>query len=380
MRLVFLPPYPSQADRNAIATADWQAYTEVCNALCHVALQLLPGQFCEQILIDSPLANFIKTYICESANEEVRELDEREKELKQKCFLLLHRIWTSHEPVPGPLTTPEFLESLCTAYGSVPALPALLDEVWLRLRLDESSRFLMHKDTLVRNLESKNRTTILGRDNPLHRTAMILRCCSQYGRFLMVGSDFLDSLRSSWSSGAPALCHKAAVVAYYALKSLMEKTPRNMSSLIDHLYTLRADNDAKSSPRCLLLDLLSDSPFLHKFRAACQDSGSGRAMSMLKYLQGLDVNPKRHGTRIAGRKRKGKGKTVSAISLDGSRGISIHRISLVTQIQDLFPDLESKYIITLLNQYNDDTERITAHLVDNSLSSTLSNADRTGNL
>jgi len=42
-------------------------------------------------------------------------------------------------------------------------------------------------------------------------------------------------------------------------------------------------------------------------------------------------------------------------------------MSLITQIQDLFPDLGSAFVVKLLDEYHDDAEVVTAHLLDNSL-------------
>ncbi|EME40293.1 hypothetical protein DOTSEDRAFT_74933 [Dothistroma septosporum NZE10] len=55
----------------------------------------------------------------------------------------------------------------------------------------------------------------------------------------------------------------------------------------------------------------------------------------------------------------------------------MHRLSAVTQIQDLFPDLGSGFVLKLLDEYSDDVEQVTAHLLDESLPGHLSGLDRT---
>jgi len=51
-------------------------------------------------------------------------------------------------------------------------------------------------------------------------------------------------------------------------------------------------------------------------------------------------------------------------------------LSLVTQVQDLFPDLGSGFVLKLLDEYNDDVEHVTTHLLDDSLPPHLQLVDR----
>jgi len=51
-------------------------------------------------------------------------------------------------------------------------------------------------------------------------------------------------------------------------------------------------------------------------------------------------------------------------------------MSLITQVQDLFPDLGAGFIHKLLEEYHDDAEQVTAHLLDDSLPAHLQSADR----
>jgi len=54
----------------------------------------------------------------------------------------------------------------------------------------------------------------------------------------------------------------------------------------------------------------------------------------------------------------------------------VHRMSLVTQVQDLFPDLGAGFVLKLLDEYGDDVEQVTAHLLDDTLSPQLQSANR----
>ena len=56
--------------------------------------------------------------------------------------------------------------------------------------------------------------------------------------------------------------------------------------------------------------------------------------------------------------------------------LHMHRMSLITQIQDLFPDLGSAFVLKVLDEYNDDVEQVTAHLLEDSLPAHLKDLNR----
>jgi activating signal cointegrator complex subunit 2 len=51
-------------------------------------------------------------------------------------------------------------------------------------------------------------------------------------------------------------------------------------------------------------------------------------------------------------------------------------MSLISQVQDLFPELGSGFVVRLLDEYNDDVEQVVAHLLESSLPAHLENGDR----
>jgi len=75
-------------------------------------------------------------------------------------------------------------------------------------------------------------------------------------------------------------------------------------------------------------------------------------------------------------KRVEKGKLIAAHDDRGYDQVHIHAASLITQVQDIFPDLGSGFITKLLDEYNNDTEQVIAHLLEDSLPDHLVGADR----
>ena len=76
---------------------------------------------------------------------------------------------------------------------------------------------------------------------------------------------------------------------------------------------------------------------------------------------------------------KGKGKATAPVEGYDDQ-VHIHSASLISQVQDIFPDLGSGFIAKMLDEYNNDTEQVIAHLLEESLPAHLVGADRSETL
>jgi activating signal cointegrator complex subunit 2 len=75
-----------------------------------------------------------------------------------------------------------------------------------------------------------------------------------------------------------------------------------------------------------------------------------------------------------------KGKQRAIAPDIGSDQVHIHQASLISQVQDIFPELGSGFVAKLLDEYQDDTEQVISHLLEESLPPHLGNADRSETL
>jgi activating signal cointegrator complex subunit 2 len=160
----------------------------------------------------------------------------------------------------------------------------------------------------------------------------------------------------------------------------------NYSLLSDHLYALkaRAEQDQKTNAgkKLLLADLVTNTPLLAQIRDTLPAEGSRAkniAASLSVFQQSSLARPKN-----LVRRKVDKGKARADVRDDyghgAFRGIHVHRMSLVSQIQDLFPELGAGFVVKLLDEYDNDAEQVTAHLLDDSLPAYLAEADRTEQL
>lgn len=172
------------------------------------------------------------------------------------------------------------------------------------------------------------------------------------------------------------------------LLGLTEGAKPKFSLLTDQLYALKAAADShKSGPTnvndSLVAELVTITPILKQLQDRIEASGTGsnRAKSV---LAGLETFKKAGGRpkRLI-RRKVNKGKSVAKGSGNDEFGhgtnneVHIHQMSLITQVQDLFPDLGSGFVVKLLNEYKEDVEQVISHLLEDSLPANLKNADRT---
>ncbi|MCJ1330981.1 hypothetical protein MMC10_007668 [Thelotrema lepadinum] len=245
-----------------------------------------------------------------------------------------------------------------------------MERLWSDLGLEKSPNMLKNKTKLVQVLVGANGMPSSDLELSLRRLVATVKTCPSYALFLMQGSDFWDALLDAWRSGAGTFRSKIMATIYYSLTSLLQSDNSNLSLLLDHLFDLLAD-DGKSGQveqGLLLTDLVCATPFLRKFRSRFDAAlSTGRSKSMLQSLESVRATSMQ-GNLQSNRRRihQQKGKKPSPHQPD------VQKMSLVTEVRDLFPDLSASTVIELLDRFGDDVEKVVAHLLDNQ---PVSNAD-----
>ncbi|CAK7213870.1 hypothetical protein SCUCBS95973_001945 [Sporothrix curviconia] len=228
----------------------------------------------------------------------------------------------------------------------------------------------------------------------LQRVNYLVSAWPAAGALFLTGSDYLDAMVSCFTVMNPPLRRVLVTSLYVYLIGLTKPPTPRYSLLSDLLYALRgsAEEHKKGPLRSsdsLVAELVSVTPILQQVRqrAEAPDTGAGssknRIMPILNDLA-MYRQPGRGLTLPAGRLKKKVDKGKSALQLapdePTSEGLHPHKLSQISIVQDLFPDLGSAFIAKLLDEYSDDTEQVVAHLLEGSLPHHLENADRTENL
>ncbi len=351
---------------------EWQICLDSWLLLTQNHLLLPTKVFSLKVTKNTSLVQFLVSY----AKNSSESTNTKENDLRKNCFLLVHRIQSEVKPVPRLLLEWAFLADLSRIYAKSTVLSRLLVDVWRQEALDERLPMRTHKANLISELEHHSTSDDL--EELLASVVALLRTCYHYGQFLMLGSDLIDALSTAYKNSRTKIPkQKIVAVSYFCLLSFMEPEKPRISTLLDHLYGLKAT----SSDDSLLKEVVRSTPLLQKLRIRTAGAEATRAQSLIESLKDVeklaDGRPKKP---VRTRIDKGKRKDRDQYGHESTGSIHVHKLSLVAQIQDLFPDLGSAFVVKLLDEYNDDTEQVTAHLLDHSLPQHLNASDRTENL
>ncbi|KAL8831232.1 MAG: hypothetical protein Q9191_000979 [Dirinaria sp. TL-2023a] len=339
---------------------------------------LLPQNiFVSKVRKDTSLTDFLVSYMREMSTSAYGQANYTEKgrELRSKAFLLAHRTLTDVANVPSQLLDVAFAEDLCVLYGKSTALKALLGKVWGAVDMEAvSPSFASRKMSLIEALDASRKKPAPKVDAMLLRTVAILKTSFYYAQFLMAGSDFIDALNTTYSHVAEDLQKKIVTTAYLCLISLLEPAKPRVSTLIDQMYGLKSNASGNS----LLEALCSSTPFLSRVRSQLSGPDAARAQPLMAQLDVFENRLDGKLKKITKSKvDKGKAKSSEAFGHGALGNVHVHRSSQISQLQDLFPNLGTAFIIKLLDEYDDDPEQVTAHLLDDILPPHLKEADRT---
>jgi activating signal cointegrator complex subunit 2 len=385
MKLPPVAPFPPTSLREGVAPGDWEACIDAWTALVTMHLRLSAQDFTSHSIKDDSLVAFLTSYMHEASNLSGGEIyidGLKLRSLRRECFLLAHR-FLSEDRIPSTLLDWAFLADFCSTYVKSTSLRELFGELWRRHEGPIELGLRKLRQSLVRDLENTNSGGTECLASTLSRIGPLLYVSQDVSRFFMVGSDFLDALSTGYLNAPPSLRRRIVTTTYLGLISLLGPNP-NLSLLLDHLYGLKnlADTGEKKGQRTetLISELVTNTPLLRKLRDQVHGTDAARAKGLVSLLEAFH-NPKEKW-HIRRKANKGKGRAATDESGQEPSGgkIHVHRMSLVTQIQDLFPNLESGFIMELLDEYGNDTELVTLHLLEGSLPPHLRNAGRTEEL
>ncbi|KAK0737974.1 hypothetical protein B0T18DRAFT_420957 [Schizothecium vesticola] len=382
--------FPLSDLRSQLPPQEWVTCLESWLVLVDSHLSLSKAEFASISTKDETLANFLASFLREVARDGAGILGSSEsaKKLLRDCFLLTAELLQSASPPPA-LAQWEFLADMSRTYGKKRG-GSLLNQLSQPAQsiLDTSMSGL--KRFLVKNLEAGIREADLRAiEERLDRLGDLIHASPSVAGFFLAGSDFLDGLITCFKIMNPPLRKVLISTTYLCLMGLAEG--EKMSALTDQLYSLKAAADThKSGPLnvndSLVAELVTATPLIQQLQRKLEESGntSSRTRSILTELASFKKSTGSGGLprpkRLIRRKiDKGKALDLSSPA-ELQQEIHIHRMSQITQVQDLFPDLGSAFISALLDEYAESTEQVIAHLLEDSLPPHLASLDRSASL
>lgn len=381
MSLPHFAPFPDAKVRQSILPDEWRLYLDSWNSLAELYLRLDDQEFATAASDNDNLTTFLLSFFHELANDD--SIGARVQSLRKQCFFLLHRS-NSKDGIPAGLLSWSALADICHVYPKSEQFRALLQKLWAQKGSTIEKSLQTAKASLIRNLESKRPEEA---QSTLDRVAPLLRVSSDAGIYMLTGSDFLDALFAAYPNVPPQMKKKLVAVAYLGLTAVLEGPKPNYSLLSDHLYSLKSSEEQEqkkeTGKKTLVADLVTNTPILEKIREKTTAPEATRAKNTAASLSAFRQSSLARPKRIV-RRKVDKGKAQAKDDEYGHGAftgeVHVHRMSMITQIQDLFPELGGGFIVKLLDKYNDDIEQVTAHLLEDSLPPYLADADRSEQL
>ncbi|EED14587.1 CUE domain protein, putative [Talaromyces stipitatus ATCC 10500] len=396
MDLPRLIPVPPSVVRETIPNEEWEVTLDAWILLTELRLHLSAKQFEECAHIDGFNVTFLASYFAAHGDARLHASNTnrhlttamKAKHLRRSIFLLLRRYYLDVQlfPLADELLDWRFLSQFSDTYHSSSALKQLLLEVWARYENEITSSLEKGKAEVTEMLLKADNVKKLAAAPDIildmRRLSVLSSALPYAGYLLMAGSDYLDSLHDAYrisflaSDEADGRALRNALVAnvYVGLTSLLKIPNPNLSLFLDQLFSLKvsAGVDATSSKTSdlspeLLSDLVCSTDILVRIErnlvSSSQKRGQDLVDSLREYQHRMRSIHNQHYQRHKQIKGKGKMKAVA----DNGDGARVHKMSLITQIRDLFPDLGEGFVVRLLNYYADSVESIVAHLLEGSL-------------
>ncbi|KAL2816800.1 hypothetical protein BDW59DRAFT_153074 [Aspergillus cavernicola] len=382
-----LAPLPPPEVQRSIPSQEWELYIDAWVLLLGARLETPESVFKVSAPKDESAVLFLASFYhhLAKAGDAAFQPGAKAKTLRNLCFLLTRRFLLEAKEPPSGLLEWTYLSEICCCYPSSSALKKLLSDAWDKHEDVIISSLEKGKAVIIKQLSSSDATTISKATADTRLLTILASLLPACGHVLMAGSDFLDTLAEAYQMYKREDVRKCLVAnIYVGLTSLLKGTKPNLTLLLDQLFGLKASvgvgtPNVKMEPT-LLSDVICSSDLLARLERYLAAQPQKRGQDLVSSLRAYQYESKPFHHRYQKPKKridKGKGR---ASDLPVSEELHAHRMSLISQIQDLFPDLGSGYIVRLLDFYGDNPETIIAHLLDASIPAEFQHLDKTEQL
>lgn len=381
-------PFPTAAWKELLSLDEWNASLRAWISLAEAHISLADSEFSKRTLQDESVCSFLSSFMREVAAHGFVLLgtSNTAKILLKNCFLLASRILRSPS-TPLTLLQWEFLSDFSRVY-SKKRVGSVLSQLTQPSQDAVEVSLAAVKKYLIKHLDEGLKGDLKTVEERLQRLDHIINASPSAASFFLAGSEFLDGLINCYKIMNPPLRKVLVTTTYLSMMGLLESDPPKLSMLTDQLYSLKTAAEAhKAGPLnvndSLVPELVSTTPLLQQIEHKLEASGAEntRTKNVLKNLgtfkkPGAGMKPKR-----LIRRKVDKGKAVAQDDHEAMAGeVHVHRMSQITQIQDLFPELGTGFVSRLLDEYDGETEQVVAHLLEDSLPAHLKDADRSEQL
>lgn len=382
-----LAPLPPPEVQRSIPSTEWELYLDACILLIGARLETSESVFRNSAPKDESAVLFLVSFYHQLATSggDTFQPGAKARTLKKLCFLLTRRLVLEVATPPPELLQWTYLSEMSCCYPSSSALKRLLSDAWGKHEDLISSSLDKGKAGIIVQLSTSDSSSIFKAVSDIRLLTILASSLPACGHVLMAGSDYLDTVAEAYQTQKLEDVRKSLVAnIYVGFTSLLKSTKPNLTLLLDQLFGLKASVGV-GTPRMkkeptLLSDVICSSDILTRVERYLAVQPQKRGQDLVSSLRTYQYESKSFHHRYQKPKKrieKGKGR---ASDLPASEEVHAHKMSLISQIQDLFPDLGSGYIVRLLDFYGDNPETIIAHLLDASIPPELQDLDRSEQL
>ncbi|KFH46044.1 CUE domain-containing protein-like protein [Hapsidospora chrysogenum ATCC 11550] len=371
-------PFPQAPWRQHLTREEWDALLEAWALLSQACLGLPDEDFSKKAAQDESMGLFVASFMNEVAESSPSSLGSYSTRLLKSVFQLSSRLLSNNPPTS--LLSFDFLSSFSRVYPAKHTSQPIA-KLFINHGPAVEASLTSLKKLLIPHLDAGIKGDLKLVESRLLRLNPLLHASPHACTLFLAGSDFFDGLVTCFRVMNPPLRKVIITTVYLCLVGLTEAEPPKWAMLNDQLYALKAAADAhKAGPinanDSLVPELVTSTPILKVLLRRAESSSSStehiqkRIAALQEFKKGPTVRPKR----LVRRKiDKGKGKqTVEDVQTE----MHVHKMSQITQVQDLFPDLGAGFVSKCLDEYADDVEQVVANLLGETLPPHLASADR----
>ena len=374
-----LASVPPPEVQKTIPAAEWDLYIDAWTLLLELRIAASEAEFRDEAPQDESAVSFLVSFYHQWSVPGASgfHIGPRARTLRKLCFLLTRRFLLDAATSPVELLGWKYLGGLCCCYPSSASLKRLLSDVWGKHQDTISASVDNAKSAVIKQLSVSDPRSVSATTADVRLLTVLGSVLPECGQVLMAGSDFLDTLSDAYTTcGSGDLRRVLVANVYVGLTSLLKGSKPNLSLLLDQLFSLKASagvGTPQMKEPTLLSDLICSSDLLVRLEKYLAAHPQKRGQDLVSSLQTYQAQSRPfHHRYQKQKKRVDKGKSrAGADDLPSANELHVHKMSLVTQVQDLFPDLGSGYIVRLLDIYDDNPETVVAHLLDDSIPASL---------
>lgn len=381
-KLPSLAAYPQAAWRHKLSSSEWESLQNAWVALLQAYSSSSAPELAKAISAeDSSLTRFLITFAQEAAAQDASHPPS--PSLLRAVLQLTSQ--SASLKLASDLDTFDFLANVAKIYPKKLAAPVLGQAFASPHAGAIEASLTSLKKSLIINLDAGIRGDLKLAEANLAKLNPLLHASPSACMLFLAGDDFLDSLIAGYKVMNPPLRKLIVATLYLCLVGLVEAKPAKWSMLSDALFALTsAAEQHKQGPLnandSLVPELVTSTPLLKVLLTKAEVDGTAtpnlrkRMTALEAFKKGAMVRPKRL---IRRKVDKGKNRQTTE-EVDAE--VHIHRMSQITQVQDLFPDLGAGFVAKCLDEYNEDVEQVVANLLSESLPPHLATADRSEGL